>query len=100
MPRPRRESRYAARASAVAAHAGGSGRNGRARREGSLVMAAGFPQVRPRRLRRTAAMRRLVTQTSVRAADLVQPLFVKEGISEPQPVASMPRVMQHTRDSL
>jgi len=63
-------------------------------------MAAGFPQVRPRRLRRTAAMRRLVAQTSVRAADLVQPLFVKEGISEPQPVPSMPGVAQHTRDSL
>jgi len=63
-------------------------------------MAAGFPQVRPRRLRGTAAMRRLVAQTSVRPADLVQPLFVKEGISEPQPVPSMPGVVQHTRDSL
>jgi porphobilinogen synthase len=31
---------------------------------------------------------------------LVLPLFVKEGIDEPQPVASMPGVMQHTRDSL
>ncbi|MGN6791844.1 MAG: porphobilinogen synthase [Streptosporangiaceae bacterium] len=63
-------------------------------------MAAGFPQARPRRLRRTDAMRRLVAQTSVRPADLVQPLFVKEAISEPQPVASMPGVLQHTRDSL
>src|SRR5580700_10045307 len=63
-------------------------------------MAAGFPTVRPRRLRRTAALRRLVAQTSVRPADLVLPLFVKEGISEPQPVASMPGVVQHTRDSL
>jgi porphobilinogen synthase len=63
-------------------------------------MAAGFPAVRPRRLRRTAALRRLVTQTSVRPADLVLPLFVKEGINEPQPVASMPGVLQHTRDSL
>jgi porphobilinogen synthase len=63
-------------------------------------MAAGFPQVRPRRLRRTAAMRRLVAETSVRPADLIQPLFVKEGISEPQPVASMPGVHQHTRESL
>jgi porphobilinogen synthase len=63
-------------------------------------MAAGFPQARPRRLRRTQAMRRLVARTSVRAADLVQPLFVKEGISEPQPVRSMPGVLQHTRDSL
>jgi porphobilinogen synthase len=63
-------------------------------------MAAGFPVARPRRLRRTAALRRLVAQTTVRPADLVLPLFVKEGISEPQPVASMPGVMQHTRDSL
>jgi porphobilinogen synthase len=63
-------------------------------------MTAGFPAARPRRLRRTAAMRRLVASTSVRPADLVQPLFVKEGIAEPQPVASMPGVVQHTRDSL
>jgi porphobilinogen synthase len=63
-------------------------------------MAAGYPAVRPRRLRRTTALRRLVTQTSIRPADLVLPLFVKEGIDEPQPVPSMPGVMQHTRDSL
>ncbi len=63
-------------------------------------MAAGFPAVRPRRLRRTAALRRLVAQTGVRPADLVLPLFVKEGIDEPQPVASMPGVLQHTRDSV
>jgi porphobilinogen synthase len=63
-------------------------------------MAAGFPAARPRRLRRTAALRRLVAETSVRPADLVLPLFVKEGISEPQPVPSMPAVVQHTRDSL
>src|ERR1017187_3290484 len=63
-------------------------------------MTAGFPVSRPRRLRRTAALRRLVAQASVRPADLVLPLFVKEGISEPQPVSSMPGVLQHTRDSL
>jgi porphobilinogen synthase len=61
---------------------------------------AEYPAARPRRLRRTAAMRRLVAQTSVQPSDLVLPLFVKEGISEPQPVASMPGVVQHTRDSL
>ena len=61
---------------------------------------AEFPAARPRRLRRTPALRRLVTQTSVRPADLLLPMFVKEGISEPQPVASMPGVVQHTRDSL
>ena len=61
---------------------------------------ARFPQARPRRLRRTPALRRLVAQTSVRPADLLLPMFIKEGISEPQPVASMPGVVQHTRDSL
>jgi porphobilinogen synthase len=63
-------------------------------------MSAGFPTVRPRRLRQTASLRRLVTETSVRPADLVLPLFVKEGIAEPSPVASMPGVQQHTRESL
>jgi len=61
---------------------------------------AQFPAARPRRLRRTAALRRLVAQTSVRPADLLLPMFVKEGISEPQPVVSMPGVVQHSRDSL
>jgi len=60
----------------------------------------GFPAARPRRLRRTPALRRLAGVTSVRGSDLVLPLFVKEGISAPQPVPSMPGVMQHTRDSL
>jgi porphobilinogen synthase len=61
---------------------------------------AQFPQARPRRLRRSAPLRRLVAQTSVRPADLLLPMFIKEGISQPQPVASMPGVVQHTRDSL
>jgi porphobilinogen synthase len=63
-------------------------------------MTASFPQARPRRLRRTAPLRRLVTPVSVRPGDLVLPMFVKEGITEPQPVASMPGVVQHTRESL
>jgi len=63
-------------------------------------MTAGFPVARPRRLRRSAALRRLVAPAAVRPASLVLPLFVKEGISEPQPVTSMPGVQQHTRDSL
>jgi porphobilinogen synthase len=61
---------------------------------------AQFPVVRPRRLRRTPAMRRLVAESHIRPADLVQPLFVKEGISEAQPITSMPGVVQHTRDTL
>jgi porphobilinogen synthase len=63
-------------------------------------MSARFPVARPRRLRRGEALRRLVAQTSVQPGNLVLPLFVKEGIAEPQPVASMPGVVQHTRDSL
>jgi porphobilinogen synthase len=63
-------------------------------------MTASFPQARPRRLRRTAPLRRLVTPVSVHPGDLVLPMFVKEGITEPQPVASMPGVVQHTLDSL
>jgi porphobilinogen synthase len=61
---------------------------------------AGFPVIRPRRLRRTAALRNLVAETALRPTDLVLPMFVKEGITEPQPIGSMPGVVQHTRDSL
>jgi porphobilinogen synthase len=60
----------------------------------------GFPAVRPRRLRRTPALRRLVADVSLAPADLVLPAFVKEGIGEPHPVPSMPGVFQHTRESL
>jgi porphobilinogen synthase len=63
-------------------------------------MSATFPVARPRRLRRTAPLRRLVSDVSVGPGDLVLPLFVKEGIAEPQPVSSMPGVVQHTRDSV
>jgi porphobilinogen synthase len=59
-----------------------------------------FPTDRPRRLRRTAALRRLVEETRLHPADFVLPLFVKEGITDPQPVASMPGVVQHTLESL
>ena len=61
---------------------------------------AQFPAGRPRRLRRTAALRSLVAQTRVSPADLVLPLFVKEGLAEPAPISSMPGVVQHSRDSL
>ncbi|MFI9593396.1 porphobilinogen synthase [Nonomuraea sp. NPDC052265] len=63
-------------------------------------MSAQFPVARPRRLRRNPALRRMVSGTRLHAADLILPMFVKEGIDEPQPVASMPGVFQHTRDSL
>ncbi|TDD73632.1 porphobilinogen synthase [Actinomadura rubrisoli] len=63
-------------------------------------MSAQFPAARPRRLRRTPALRRMVAETRLAPADLVLPMFVKEGIGEPQPISSMPGVFQHTRDSL
>ncbi len=59
-----------------------------------------FPAARPRRLRRTPALRRLVADVHVRPSDLVLPVFVKEGISSAQPIASMPGVVQHTRASV
>jgi len=55
-----------------------------------------FPDDRPRRLRANAAMRRLVAETRLDPADLVLPLFVKEGASGPSPIASMPGVVQHS----
>ena len=59
-----------------------------------------FPTHRPRRLRATPAMRRLVAETDLRPRQLVLPMFVREGIDEPVPVASMPGVVQHTRETL
>ncbi len=59
-----------------------------------------YPDVRPRRLRRSAALRRAVAETRVHPAELVLPLFVKEGLSEPKPIASLPGVLQHSRESL
>jgi porphobilinogen synthase len=59
-----------------------------------------FPTHRPRRLRGTAALRRLVSETTIRPRQLVLPMFVKEGATEPIPIQSMPGVLQHTSDSL
>ena len=59
-----------------------------------------FPHRRPRRLRRTAVIRRMIAETHLRTDDLIAPLFVREGIDEPQPIPSLPGVVQHTRASL
>ncbi|EHY89948.1 porphobilinogen synthase [Saccharomonospora azurea] len=59
-----------------------------------------FPEHRPRRLRTTPALRRLVSETTLRPRQLILPLFVAEGASQPRPIASMPGVVQHTRDTL
>ncbi|MBB1500000.1 porphobilinogen synthase [Propioniciclava sp. MC1683] len=56
--------------------------------------------IRPRRLRTTAAMRSLVRETRVSPAQLVLPVFVRDGLSEPSAIESMPGVVQHTLDSL
>lgn len=58
-----------------------------------------FPVERPRRLRTSAAVRRLVAETTVEARQLVLPMFVAEGLAEPRAISSMPGVVQHTRDS-
>ena len=59
-----------------------------------------FPARRPRRLRTSPAMRRLTAETRLGVDDLIAPLFVREDIAEPQPISSLPGVMQHTRESL
>ena len=63
-------------------------------------MPASFPQSRPRRLRRTPALRDLVAETRLHVSDLVAPLFVREGIDAPVPITSLPGVVQHSRASL
>ncbi|MCR8576494.1 porphobilinogen synthase [Streptomyces sp. Isolate_219] len=59
-----------------------------------------FPGARPRRLRTTPAMRRMVAEHRLHPADLILPAFVREGVSEPVPISAMPGVVQHTRDTL
>jgi porphobilinogen synthase len=59
-----------------------------------------FPTVRPRRLRTSAPMRRLVEETRIAPAQLVLPMFVREGLTEPRPITSLPGILQHSRESL
>jgi porphobilinogen synthase len=73
---------------------------GLGRAEGDGHVSAAFPVARPRRLRGNPAIRRLVAEQRLHPAELVLPMFVKEGASEPAQVASMPGVVQHSRDSL
>jgi porphobilinogen synthase len=60
----------------------------------------GFPEVRSRRLRGTPALRRLAAETHIQPSQLILPMFVREGLTEPRPISSMPGVVQHSRDSL
>ncbi|WP_281286469.1 porphobilinogen synthase [Agromyces intestinalis] len=64
------------------------------------MTATPHPVIRPRRLRSGPAMRRLVSETRLHPADLVLPVFVREGVTEPVPIGSMPGVVQHSLDSL
>ena len=59
-----------------------------------------FPRTRPRRLRRTPALRGLIRETTLAPSQLIAPLFLKEGIAEPAPIPSMPGQAQHTLESL
>ncbi|MGO1234440.1 MAG: porphobilinogen synthase [Microbacterium gubbeenense] len=59
-----------------------------------------FPARRPRRLRSTPAVRRLMAETHVVPSQLVLPMFVREGLTEPQAISAMPGQSQHTLDSL
>ena len=65
-----------------------------------MATEGGGPRIRPRRLRRTPALRQMVAETTVSAGQLVLPLFVREGADEPRPIGSMPGVVQHTRATL
>jgi porphobilinogen synthase len=59
-----------------------------------------FPVTRPRRLRRTPLLREMVREVTLDRRDLIAPLFVKEGIADPNPVSSLPGHFQHTLESL
>jgi len=65
-----------------------------------VTVTGNFPVSRPRRLRSSASLRDLVAETHLDVRHLVAPLFVREGIDTPQPIASLPGVMQHTPQSL
>ena len=59
-----------------------------------------FPQERPRRMRRTPALRLMIRETDLSSRHLIAPLFVKEGVADPIPIPSMPGHLQHTLESL
>ena len=59
-----------------------------------------YPTHRPRRLRKTPALRKMLAETTLNPQDLISPLFVKEGISDAQEIKSMPGIYQNTLESL
>ncbi|MGO9767010.1 MAG: porphobilinogen synthase, partial [Myxococcaceae bacterium] len=58
-----------------------------------------FPVHRPRRLRRSEALRRMVRETTLEPTDFIYPLFVKEGRGERVPIASMPGIFNFSVDT-
>ncbi|WP_438292388.1 porphobilinogen synthase [Streptomyces sp. HUAS TT7] len=65
-----------------------------------MTVYGSFPGARPRRLRTTPTMRRMVAETRLHPADLILPAFVREGVAEPVPIQAMPGVVQHSLDTL
>ncbi|MEV5680130.1 MULTISPECIES: porphobilinogen synthase [unclassified Streptomyces] len=65
-----------------------------------MTVYGNFPGSRPRRLRTTPAMRRMVAETRLDPANLILPAFVREGIGAPVAISAMPGVVQHTLDTL
>ena len=65
-----------------------------------MTLTTPVPTIRPRRLRLTAGIRRLVRETTLSPADFVYPLFVRHGRGQRVPIASMPGIAQLTVDKL
>ncbi|MGW7200081.1 porphobilinogen synthase [Streptomyces chryseus] len=65
-----------------------------------MTVYGSFPGARPRRLRTTPAIRRMVAENRLHPADLILPAFVREGIGEPVAISAMPGVQQHTLETL
>ena len=66
----------------------------------SLNMTGQFPSLRPRRLRQSPALRRLVAETQLSVSQMVLPLFVRQGKKLRHPVAAMPGVFQMSPDEI
>ena len=61
---------------------------------------AKFPGARPRRIRRDEFSRRLMRESILTTADLIQPVFIRDGVNQSEPVHSMPGVNRLSVDLL
>ncbi len=104
VPAAARGAAHAGTAAPGTAHSGtahsGTAHTDDAHTDDAHAVTARAMRVRPRRRRATPALRRLVSEVRLHPAELVLPLFVKEGITEPTPLSSMPGVVHHSRESL